>query len=237
MSRIAIISKQLSPREIVKFVSFEIIRRILWQNAKASYAQSGEDLILDSLLGHAKNGFYVDVGCNHPVSCSNTFRFYLRGWRGVAIDGNSEFAPLFAHYRPQDYFVHALVSNDASETQFKIYKDRALSSVQDKKFLQDKDKYTVERVETIRTKTLTEILLSKNVPPDFQLLSIDVEGHDFEALRSIDLSLFRPSVILIEVNGEDVDIGHIEKCEVARFLSHHNYKPVAAHGANLFFRR
>ena len=34
---------------------------------KKCYAQSGEDMILNTILCDIKKGFYVDVGANHPV--------------------------------------------------------------------------------------------------------------------------------------------------------------------------
>ena len=39
------------------------------------------------------------------------------------------------------------------------------------------------------------------VPSDFYLLSIDVEGHDYEVLTSFDIHAFRPRVIVIEMHG------------------------------------
>lgn len=54
-----------------------------------SYAQFGEDRVIDNLLGGIQQGFYVDIGCNMPIGCSNTWKLYLRGWGGIAIDGNS----------------------------------------------------------------------------------------------------------------------------------------------------
>jgi hypothetical protein len=31
-------------------------------------------------------GFFVDVGCFHPLFYSNTWKLYKKGWRGVNID-------------------------------------------------------------------------------------------------------------------------------------------------------
>lgn len=192
---------------------------------------------MDSLIGYRRNGFYVDVGCNHPVKMSNTFRFYLRGWRGIAIDGNSEFAKLFSRYRPRDYFIAALVSDEEKLMQFKIYEGRALSSVQDNRFLDNDELYKLERIDTIKTKTINQILKKASAPERFDILSIDVEGHDFKALRSIDLKKYKPDVILIEANGQDLDVGKIGDSEIAKYLSAYSYSPIAVHAANIFFRR
>ena len=57
----------------------------LYGYAQRSYAQEGEDLLLERILGKQGKGFYVDVGAHHPVRFSNTFLFYKRGWRGINI--------------------------------------------------------------------------------------------------------------------------------------------------------
>lgn len=38
---------------------------------KVTYAQAGEDMSLDFLADYAPSGFYVDVGCNHPLDGSH----------------------------------------------------------------------------------------------------------------------------------------------------------------------
>ena len=39
------------------------------------------------------------------------------------------------------------------------------------------------------------------VPSEFDLLSIDVEGHDYEVLTSFNIDAFRPRIIVIEMHG------------------------------------
>lgn len=48
-----------------------------------SYAQHGEDVVLNRAFKHQQNGFYVDVGAAGPVQHSVTKLFYDRGWRGI----------------------------------------------------------------------------------------------------------------------------------------------------------
>ena len=60
-----------------------------------SYSQTGEDQILSFLLREEQNGFYLDIGCNHPIKLSNSYNFYLRGWKGICVDANSELIKKF----------------------------------------------------------------------------------------------------------------------------------------------
>lgn len=59
----------------------EIVKRLLKRFGppflfyKKSYAQEGEDLVVNRLLEGKKDGFYVDVGAHHPYRFSNTYFF------------------------------------------------------------------------------------------------------------------------------------------------------------------
>src|SRR5579862_233282 len=74
----------------------EAICRVLDPKRARTYAQTGEDRILLSLLGEWKSTFYVDVGCNHPLDSSNTYLLYQMGWRGLCIDANPHLIQEFA---------------------------------------------------------------------------------------------------------------------------------------------
>ena len=236
MSRLQKLFSQVRPVEFARVLAFEATRRAVLPAATPSYAQTGEDIVLDNLLGHKESGFYVDVGCNHPVEISNTFRFYLRGWRGIAIDANAEFAQPFARWRPNDVFVSACVSNAVSEVDFRVYNSRALSSVTASQLYENPEHYRLERIEKLQTRPLGAILAEHSAPKKFEFLSIDVEGHDFEALQSIDLGQYQPAVILIEISGQ-MSVGAIAECNVAQHLSQYAYEPVAAHSNTVFFRK
>jgi hypothetical protein len=44
-----------------------------------SYSEFFEDLILFCIFYDVKNGFYIDIGANHPDFVTVTKAFYLRG--------------------------------------------------------------------------------------------------------------------------------------------------------------
>lgn len=75
------------------------VEKIIAPHGNVTYAQAGEDVILDFLINYQPSGFYVDVGCNHPLRGSNTYRFYRKGWRGICVDANPAFASMFAKKR------------------------------------------------------------------------------------------------------------------------------------------
>jgi hypothetical protein len=53
---------------------------------------------------------------------------------------------------------------------------------------------------SIKSVSLQSLFLEFSVPRRFDLLSIDVEGSDFDVLKSFDLEDFRPKLIVIEMH-------------------------------------
>src|SRR3954451_14572299 len=57
-----------------------------------SYAQNFEDVMLARALAHVRDGFYIDLGAQHPTVDSVSRAFYELGWRGVHVEPNSAYA-------------------------------------------------------------------------------------------------------------------------------------------------
>ena len=75
---------------------------------------------------------------------------------------------------------------------------------------------------------LSTILRSHAAPRKFDLLSIDIEGHDKEALASLDLNEFQPELIVIEAHG--ADLLSIAQDTITRRLLPFGYNLVAFYG-------
>ena len=56
------------------------------KHQKISYSYGGCDLLINYIFKSQAKGFYVDVGCQHPISNNNTYLLYKRGWHGLNID-------------------------------------------------------------------------------------------------------------------------------------------------------
>ena len=54
-----------------------MINKILFKllGVRLISSQCGEDLIIESLMPFKKDGFYIDIGANHPIKYSNKFLF------------------------------------------------------------------------------------------------------------------------------------------------------------------
>lgn len=235
MSKIRNLILWLPPKSLFAHLFFIMAKKVFNRHASFSYAQSGEDLLLSRAIDLSQPSFYIDVGCNHPIRLSNTYFLYLKGWCGIAIDGNATFSEEWKRRRPRDKFIHACISDRRKQIEFKVFKSSELSSISgDVVKGLSYAQYKLDRVEILETQKLDDILVNEKPPPDIGLLSIDIEGEDFAALRSIDLVKYRPRVIIIELH--DINVSDIACHEVSQYLEGFGYFPFACQMSNVVFR-
>ena len=199
---------------------------------KSNFSQSNEEIILNKLFSGIKNGFYIDVGCHHPRRFSNTALLYKNGWNGINIDASAKNLKLFNVFRKRDKNVNALISEKLENLKFYYFNDSALNGILSSSKVDSlKDLgYKVINEEFINTHRLDDILASCRVPnKTIDLLDIDVEGYDFQVLKSIDLNLFNVKVILIET-GENENA-------IIKYLSSFNYNIYKKIDRNIIFKK
>ena len=208
---------------------------------KRSFAQQGEDLILDSIMTRVlgwdvtKKRQYVDVGAYDAVTHSVTYLLYLRGWNGVVFDPSDETKRSFKRWRDRDRFVGAVVGRDDNEDvnfyiPAKAQSDQSLIST----------KYPPTRLmgqyEKIKLKqvNLNKELKRQGVEK-ISFLNIDVEGAELEILSTFDFEFFKPTIIAVEIFGSD-----LETClnsEISQLLKRKHYLAVGSAVITQFFVR
>lgn len=215
------IFKYLVPKEILKKM---ICEEYEFSN-KHSYSQEGEDLILFRYFGDKKEGCYVDVGAHHPKRFSNTYSFYLRGWRGVNIDANQSAIRSFDIVRPEDINIFQPISLKKEKLKYYIFNEPALNTFDGKRANEvqsdQRNKFEITNTIELVTKSLTEVLDNTKISKSISFLSIDVEGLDFQVLQSLDLKRYHPELILIE--SLDSNIEADINSEVTKYLKNFGY--------------
>lgn len=199
-----------------------------------SYSQEGEDMVLNRMLGEKPNGFFVDVGALHPQRFSNTYNFYLLGWRGINIDAMPGSMDLFDKIRPHDTNLEFPISDTSGILEYYIFNDPALNtcSALTAKEHSKAEGYFVERTIKIKTRTLEAILdeyLPKGQSIDF--LTIDVEGLDFQVLKSNNWLKYLPKIILIE---SFLSLPEMMDSDQNRFLCERGYS-ISCKTVNTYF--
>jgi len=173
------------------------------------YAQWGEDVALEPLLGALEPGaaFFVDVGAFHPRKYSNTWRLYRRGWRGVNVDVDRVKLDVFELVRPQDENVCCAIGDAPGEaTLYSFGHYSVLSTLDAAKAAEYRALgYDCEE-RPVRVRTLTEVLeASRFRGRPLALLSVDVEGHEAAVLRSLDFARYRPRLVLVEFHASTLE--------------------------------
>lgn len=176
------------------------------------YSEFGEDewLHRNNHLG-GTGMVYVDVGAADPVTGSNTALLRDLGWTGLAVDGNPAYA-----FKWKTPFELAVVSTE-SEVPFNFHPNHVVSRV--------------EAGNPIVPAVSLESILERRGIGKIDLLSLDVEGHEFEALTSMDLAAHQPRIIISEYNTQGLGFDW----RVRDFLMDRNYYVVHQTLANLVY--
>ncbi len=142
-------------------------------------------------------GFYIDIGCYHPLKYSQTHKLYKLGWSGINVDISQDSIDLFNTFRPGDKNLNLGIS---TETGFAdAFFEKKISTVSTikhdylEKVTKRKNKY-VKKVETI---TMNE-LFEKNKITNVDFLKIDCEGLDLEIIKTINFEKYKINFLSVE---------------------------------------
>ncbi|MDT7602101.1 MAG: hypothetical protein QOF61_98, partial [Acidobacteriota bacterium] len=190
-----------------------------------SFSGAGEDMILHHLVGSDKmDGFYVDVGAYHPMHLSNTYFFYLKGWRGINIEARPGSRSLFDRVRPNDINLEVGVSRERGLLTYHFIGDDSTMNSFSPEFLEHIGMLReVEREILLPVCPLAE-LLERHLPAGqlIDFLNVDVEGHDLDVLESNDWRRFRPRFVVAEEAQADQG-----SSEIVRAMRGHGYEVCA----------
>ncbi len=203
-------------------------------------SQFGEDKEIKKIFKKNYKGKYVDVGCFHPTRSNNTFKFYKTGWQGINIDLNPLTIELFNYARPNDINICAAISN--RETKKKLY---FLGDLDSKNTLNVNHKNWINKhfrienkdikIKSVKTKKLNDILEKYNFN-EIDFMNIDIEGHELEVIKSLNLKKYKINVICIEILDYD-DFSAKRKKKLKTFFRQNKYSLIGKSKINYIFKR
>lgn len=215
----------MSARELARRQLERLRDALPRSHARTSFAQEGEDLILERIFEHRTNGTYVDVGAHHPRRFSNTLLLSRRGWTGVNIDAAPGSMTAFHRERPRDLNLELGVAATDEVRTFYVFDEPALNTFDDARAKElDRPPYRIVSRPQVRCAPLATILREHGIGA-VDLLTIDAEGYDFEILKTVDWDTTRPRVVLIEQFASDLE-AHLGS-PVHAYLRERGYKLVA----------
>src|SRR5450759_317606 len=198
-----------------------------------SYAQNFEDVMLWRALKHIEQGFYVDVGAQHPVVDSVSKAFYEHGWRGIHIEPVPEYADLLRQDRPDETVLQLALSDKEGTLELNALPDTGLSTFNDAYAHrhQKEHGFNVRRIR-VPTLTLTQVL-QEHAGKDIHWLKIDVEGYEAQVLKGWDSKHIRPWIIVVEAT---VPLSQTEAYQTwEQYLTKSRYSFVYFDGLNRFY--
>lgn len=152
-------------------------------------------------FGYKTDGFFVDVGAYDAIDTSNTWGLAEAGWRGICYE------PVILSYNQcvQAHSYHRVksiltcIGNRKGKVDF--YVAGALSTYNEDYYNSDYWKRDYRNAVKITSDiiTLDESLQINEVSPEFDLLSLDVEGSETDVLTCFDINYWKPKMVIVEV--------------------------------------
>lgn len=210
---------------------------------KNYFSFSGVDILIENIFRNQKKGFYIDVGCQHPIKNNNTYLLHKRGWYGINIDLDKDNIDLFNVSRISDDNINIAASNKINEVDLFFFHKKSPINTIDKKTSQFQ-KAKISSIKKIKTNTLNNIIKSsKYSNRKIDLLSIDVEGHELPVLEGLDFDKYSPNVIIVEyldlnvskLEIKNLNIENVINSEIYKFLTLKKYILVNSIYSDLIF--
>lgn len=176
-----------------------------------SYTQAYEDVIIEAYI-HAYlastfrhlNLIFFEIGANHPVATSASYLLKQRfGLHTVLVEANPELIPALKQHRPDDTVIHAAVTHqDVKELPFYLSTNNEISSM-NKEFVKAWKEGAIKDTIMVPTVRINDIFDAMKLPENVDIiLSIDVEGCDYDILKDIDFQRYKPFIIMVEPSEE-----------------------------------
>ncbi|MFZ2072725.1 MAG: FkbM family methyltransferase [Minisyncoccia bacterium] len=184
-------------------ISFKrITNKIRWYfnpKYKKSYSQNGEDIIISRIFKNLNihNGFYIDVGTNHPKIYNNTYSLYKSGMTGICIEPDVDLCNKIKQIRPRDMVKNIGISDKSGNLSYFAFKTKEYNT-----FSKEEAEKSIaqglifDKKYDVPVTTLENILRDLLKVPD--LISLDIEGYDEQVIKSFDFTTYRPIVWCIE---------------------------------------
>jgi FkbM family methyltransferase len=185
----------------------EAIRRFVYSRISppfvpASYSQAGEDAVISFLFCDigVKEITYLDIGTNKPDFGNNTYKFYKKGNKGVCVEADPSLIQAIKNKRPADKVINAGVSvSNEIDADFFIFNEPSLNTFdkEEAKIRESQGTFYIVKILKVPLLNLNQ-LLEKEFKECPDLLSIDIEGLDFEVLKTLNVTKYPIPVICTE---------------------------------------
>jgi len=197
------------------------------------YSQDNQDNYLETnIFKGYKNGFYVDVGSHDGITINNTLYFEKNhNWTGINFEPIKNVFDKLVINRPNNINLNCAVCNNDGETDFLCNTGytEMISGIKDNFDIrhfhrlerENREMGSTTEVIKVKTKKLETILDESNIK-HINYLSIDVEGAEFEVIKSINFDKVFIDVIGFENNYNDISVPIVAYLQNKGFIDIHS---------------
>jgi hypothetical protein len=194
--------QQTAPADVAKMRRYTSIEWLgfLLLNKHFSHSQLSQDIWVLYRTNSMRGGYFVEVGSCHPTELNNTFLLEKEfGWAGILIEPNPVMVALLQKERSSKVLEVAIAEGEKVQLSIANIPEFSSTVKQLSEHAHPLHESSGTYIEVV-AKGLTQIFDENNVPGDFVFLSLDIEGGEEYALKSIDFARFRPKLISVEHN-------------------------------------
>lgn len=162
--------------------------------------------IYQKYFGYPSKGFFVEVGAYDGEFVSNTSFLADHGWEGLYIEPIYEFYLKCLKRHNKNNVTVANVAIGLEEKEVVIYKGDTLSTLdldQVKRYNEiDVFKHISFSKDVCDQMRLDNLMVKLDVPKNFDILVVDVEGKENEIFETFELNEWNPKMLIVELEDD-----------------------------------
>ncbi|MFM9834620.1 MAG: FkbM family methyltransferase [Methylophilaceae bacterium] len=169
--------------------------------------------LIRAFFDNKSDGFYVDVGANDPVIGSQTYHLEQLGWKGLLIEPLAYLADSLRANRRAAVAQYACSTPENHNKKLQFLMAGVYSTLNKNPIAIGAN--SSEYIE-VTCKTLDSVLDEYGVNPNFDFISIDIEGHEMEMFKGFSFGKWQPALVLLE--------DHVTNLEKHRHMKKNGYQ-------------
>ena len=199
--------------------------------------------IYEKVFGYKESGFFVEFGVGQTIGFgSNTDFLADIGWEGLYYEPHPEyFKEALERHKDNNVKIFNFGVGEKYEETVLYPGDSCRKDVHET-FLKlgwlPRDYLKNYGHHMVIIRPATESLQLAKCPPEYDLLSIDVEGYELPVVKNYNFDLFRPRLVVIELRDMDPKFPldqRAESVECHNILLNNDYKIIFKDTLNAFY--
>jgi len=164
------------------------------------------DKIYEKYFGYPSKGYFVEVGAYDGEFVSNTSFLADNGWNGLYIEPIFEYYEKCLNRHKDNDVIVANVAIGLEEGEKTIYRGETLTTLDEKQMSRYKEIDWAQHIsfheDTCYQMRLDTLMNKLEVPKNFDILIVDVEGKEAEIFKTFELKEWKPKLIIVELEDE-----------------------------------